>query len=84
MAVLADGSAGSLHPFVTGAVEPGATVITDAWMGYHGLSGLGYVHERRSQRAARACGTTPASCCPSCTASHRWPSGGCSAVTRDR
>ena len=24
MAVLADGSAGSLHPFVTGAVEPGA------------------------------------------------------------
>ena len=30
MAVLADGSAESLHPFVTGAVEPGATVITDA------------------------------------------------------
>jgi hypothetical protein len=50
MAVLADGSAGSLHPFVTGAVEPGATVITDAWMGYHGLAGLGYAHERRSQR----------------------------------
>jgi hypothetical protein len=30
MAVLADGSAGSLHPFVTGAVESGSTVITDA------------------------------------------------------
>ena len=25
-------------------------------MGYHGLAGLGYVHERRSQRAARAGG----------------------------
>jgi hypothetical protein len=36
MAVLADGSAESLHPFVTGAVEPGARVITDAWQGYRG------------------------------------------------
>src|SRR5207247_9373552 len=52
MAVLADGSAGSLHPFVTGAVEPGATVITDAWMGYHGLAAKGYVHGRRRPRAA--------------------------------
>jgi hypothetical protein len=30
MALLADASAASLHPFVTGHVEPGATVITDA------------------------------------------------------
>ena len=64
MAVLADGSAESLHPFVTGAVEPGATVITDAWMGYHGLAGLGYVHERRSQRAARARGDDPGELLP--------------------
>jgi hypothetical protein len=64
MAVLADGSAESLHPFVTGAVEPGATVITDAWMGYHGLAGLGYVHERRSQRAARARGDDPSELLP--------------------
>src|SRR5690348_5677601 len=64
MAVLADGSAGSLRPFVTGAVEPGATVITDAWMGYHGLAGLGYVHERRSQRAARARGEDPGELLP--------------------
>ena len=84
MAVLADGSAESLHPFVTGAVEPGATVITDAWMGYHGLAGLGYVHERRSQRPPAPTGTTPASCCPPCTGSRRWPSGGCWALTRDR
>ena len=26
-------SSASLHPFVTGHVRPGATVITDAWMG---------------------------------------------------
>ena len=64
MAVLADGSAESLHPFVTGAVEPGATVITDAWMGYHGLAGLGYAHERRSQRAARARGEDPGELLP--------------------
>jgi hypothetical protein len=64
MAVLADGSAESLRPFVTGAVEPGATVITDAWMGYHGLAGLGYVHQRRSQRAARARGEDPGELLP--------------------
>jgi transposase-like protein len=64
MAILADGSAASLHPFVTGHVEQGATVITDAWMGYHGLAGLGYVHQRRSQRAARARGDDPAELLP--------------------
>ena len=35
MAVLADASAESLHPFVTGAVEPGSRVITDGWNGYY-------------------------------------------------
>ncbi len=64
MAVLADGSAESLHPFVTGAADPGATVITDAWTGYHGLAGLGYAHERRSQRAARARGDDPGELLP--------------------
>jgi ISXO2-like transposase domain len=64
MALLADGSSASLHPFVAGHVEPGATVITDAWMGYHGLAGLGYVHERRSQRAARARGDDPGELLP--------------------
>jgi hypothetical protein len=64
MALLADGSAASLHPFVTGHVEPGATVITDAWMGYHGLAGLGYGHDRRSQRAARARGEDPGELLP--------------------
>ena len=64
MALLADASSASLHPFVTGHVEPGATVITDAWMGYHGLAGLGYVHQRRSQRAARARGDDPGKLLP--------------------
>jgi transposase-like protein len=64
MALLADASSASLHPFVTGCVEPGATVITDAWMGYHGLAGLGYVHQRRSQRAARARGDDPGKLLP--------------------
>ena len=64
MQILADGSAASLHPFVTSCIEPGAKVITDAWMGYHGLAGLGYAHERRSQRAARARGEDPGKLLP--------------------
>jgi len=56
MGLLADGSAASLHPFVVDHVEPGATVITDGWSGYKGISKLGYTHEPRSQRAARARG----------------------------
>ncbi len=54
MLPLADASAASLHPFVKDHVEPGTRVITDGWQGFRGLEKLGYVHERRSQRAARA------------------------------
>ena len=50
MLPLADGSAASLHAFVTNHVEPGARVITDGWRGYLGLDQLGYVHDRRRQR----------------------------------
>jgi hypothetical protein len=64
MEIVRDGPAASLHPFVTRHVEPGATVITDAWMGYHGLAGLGYAHRRRSQRAARARGDDPGALLP--------------------
>jgi len=60
MAILTDASAASLGPFVTGHVEQGATVITDAWHGYDGITGLGYEHDRRSQRAARAAGENSA------------------------
>lgn len=34
-------------------------MITDAWQGYRGLDAKGYVHRRRSQRAARAAGEDP-------------------------
>ncbi len=64
MEILPDASAASLHPFVTGHVEPGAAVITDAWMGYHELAGLGYAHDRRSQRAARTRGEDPGELLP--------------------
>ena len=79
MAVLDDAPAGALEPFVTGSVQPGARVITDGWAGYSCLGGLGYVHERRSQRAARALaaprGPRRALAWP-CTGSPRWPSAG--------
>jgi len=64
MAPLADASAESLHAFVTDHVEPGSTVITDAWQGYRGLDKLGYVHDRRSQRAAKARGDDPGELLP--------------------
>ena len=64
VAILPDASAAALHPFVTGHFQPGARVITDAWMGCHGLAGLGYVRERRSQRAARARGDDPGKLLP--------------------
>ncbi len=63
MAIVADGSAAWLHSFVTSHIEPGARVITGAWRGYNGLQDLGYTHERRNQRAARA-GEHPAEVLP--------------------
>jgi hypothetical protein len=56
MQPLVDLSSRSLHPFVADNVESGAKVITDGWDGYRGLDKLGYVHDRRSQRAALARG----------------------------
>ena len=64
MVPLADASAASLHPFVKDHVEPGARIITDGWQGYRGLEKLGYVHDRRSQRAARAHGENPGELLP--------------------
>ena len=64
IAPLPDASAASLHPFVTDNVEPGATVITDGWQGYSGLEKLGYVHDKRSQRAARSRGEEPGQLLP--------------------
>ncbi|MDP2326268.1 MAG: IS1595 family transposase, partial [Gammaproteobacteria bacterium] len=64
MLPLADAAAASLHPFVKDHVEPGTRVITDGWQGYCGLDTLGYIHERRSQRAARARGDDPGELLP--------------------
>jgi transposase-like protein len=64
MLPLADASAASLHPFVKDHVAPGTRVITDGWQGYCGLNKLGYVHDRRSQRAARARGDDPGELLP--------------------
>jgi transposase-like protein len=59
IAPLPDASADSLHAFVTDYVEPGAVVITDGWSGYAGLERHGYIHDPRSQRAARTRGEDP-------------------------
>ena len=64
MEILPDASADSLHRFLTRHVEPGATVITDGWMGYHGIAGPGLRPVRRSQRAARARGEDPGKLLP--------------------
>jgi hypothetical protein len=84
MAILTDASAASLRPFAAAHVEPGATVITDAWPGYSGIDELGYTRVRRSQRAAGCAATTRSRCCPTCTGSPPWPSGGSSVPTRAR
>lgn len=40
-----DASAKSLRGAITEAVEPGAGVETDGWMGYHGVGTIGYQHD---------------------------------------
>ena len=64
MGPLPNASGPVLDGFVTDCVEPGAKVITDGWQGYRGLEKLGYFHEPRSQRAARARGDDPGELLP--------------------
>lgn len=64
MQTLTDASATSLHAFITDNVEQGAHVITDGWSGYCGIDKLGYTHEGRSQRAAKALGEDPGKLLP--------------------
>ena len=56
MRVIPDGSASTLHTFITDNVATGSTVITDGWSGYLGIDKSGHPHDRRSQRAAKALG----------------------------
>ncbi len=64
MKVIPDATAATLHQFVEGNITPGATVITDGWSGYLGLDKAGYIHDRRSQRAAKARGEDPGKLLP--------------------
>jgi transposase-like protein len=64
MQVIPDASSATLHPFVQAAVAQGSTVRTDAWSGYRGLDKLGYHHDPRSQRAAKALGEDPGELLP--------------------
>jgi len=64
MAPLPDASARSLNAFLADHVEPGTTVITDAWQGYASIEKLGYIRDRRSQRAAAARGEDPGELLP--------------------
>jgi hypothetical protein len=64
MAILAYAPAAALRPLITGHIEAGARVITDAWQGYHGLDSLGYLHERRSQRVGPSRGEDPGELLP--------------------
>ena len=64
MAPVADASSELLRSFVLDNVEPGATVITDAWQGYRWLEKRGYIHDRRSQRAASTRGEDPGELLP--------------------
>lgn len=47
-----DVTAGTLTAFVQEAVEPGSTVLTDAWSGYKHLTAAGYGHQAVSLRAS--------------------------------
>lgn len=45
MQVVEDASAENLLSFISGNIEPGSTVHTDAWSGYAGVKNLGYTHQ---------------------------------------
>lgn len=64
IAVIGAASAPVLCGFVNAHVAAGATVHTDGWKGYLPLTRLGFNHQPRSQRAARALGEDPGEILP--------------------
>ena len=64
MTIVPDASGASLQSMIVDHIESGSQVITDGWQGYRKIDKLGYVHDRRSQRAARARGDDPAELLP--------------------
>jgi transposase-like protein len=79
MSTIFDASAATLLPFVQAHIAPGCTIITDGWSGYLSLESAGYVHDRRSQRAAKAQGQDPGDLLPAvhriASLSKRWMLG---------
>lgn len=57
MRIITDALAATVRTFIVDTVALDATVVTDGWSGYLGIDKTGYVHDRRSQRAAKARGT---------------------------
>jgi transposase-like protein/Zn ribbon nucleic-acid-binding protein len=52
MNIIEDVTSRSLQGFIKGAIEPGATLITDAWRGYSGIEAEGYSREIINQSNA--------------------------------
>jgi transposase-like protein len=52
MKVIDDVTSLSLHTFVKDHIEPGAKLITDAWLGYSGIETEGYAREVINQSKA--------------------------------
>ena len=84
MRVIPDGSAKTLHAFITDNVAAGSTVITDGWSGYRGIEAAGYPHDRRSQRAAKALGEDMGKLLPGVHRVASLANGGCCPPTRAR
>jgi len=57
--VVPDASGATLGAFIERNVEPGSTIISDAWQGYGGLAATGYTHLSFSQVALRRAGLEP-------------------------
>jgi len=45
LAKIPNASSESLHKFIEGNIEKPSKIITDGWLGYNGLSQIGYEHE---------------------------------------
>jgi transposase-like protein len=54
--VVPDDSAATLGAFIARTIEPGSTVVSDAWSGYSGLAAQDYTHRSLSQAAMKRAG----------------------------
>ena len=50
MSIIDDGSADSIHPFITENIETGSTLITDGWNGYRGIENKGFARKIHVQK----------------------------------